>query len=134
MLRPNNIHGKSITVKYRITQAEDPPTEHKMALEEGVAVRAKPDLWGVVISDGTFQGHTLAHEIGHLLNLSHRNPSDPFHEDSDGLKEPEGRNLMSPIFETGGGQIITSLGAPIDLDLAQLEAARAGKAFNWPPP
>jgi len=73
-------------------------------------------------------------------NLAHRDANPGNNDVTDGLKAPASKNLMYPS-DVLAEKIITNLGGGRtaatnqDLDLAQLEAARARKAFSiWASP
>jgi hypothetical protein len=134
---PGNSKGADLSVEYRITVDEKKPTNHTMKLNAARGIKGKTDLWGILISnqtptwdpskvyDRSVYGNTIAHELGHVLSLLHRDPpmGDPI---PDGLNQPKDKNLMGT-----GGVITPPLGPKMeDLDLIQLIAMRASKAFN----
>ena len=131
---PGNSKGKELSMEYRITVDEN-PANHTMKLLPAQSVTGKTDLWGILISnqagdpkdayDQSIFGNTIAHEIGHLLCLAHREPpaGDPI---PDGLNKPHNENLM----DTGLTDMPPFGPTAEDLDLIQLIAMRASKAFD----
>ena len=115
---PANVSGESITYNYRITVA-DPPESHTMILKDEVEMDAShPDVWGFTVfnlngdplGDAQRYAETIAHELGHVLNINHRL--------QDGLTKPITGNLLD---NTASGP---------DLDLIQLKAMHGSEVFE----
>jgi hypothetical protein len=87
-----------------MTVEDKPPKARTMSVAGANLREGHPKLWGFLIGlggdgDPTDQfdqmdwGITIAHELGHVLGLKHREP-DPANLGPDGLTFPHDRNLM----------------------------------------
>jgi hypothetical protein len=123
---PGNRYGSQISLTYR-PMAGLPPKRHTMVLTPSKLQADHPDLWGLVLTNAnehadpvfTLQkyANTLAHEVGHLLCLAHREAEadDP---KNDGLTLPGPRNLMHAASQPPEAE---------DLDLIQAVAAHGSE-------
>lgn len=126
---PGNRYGSQISLTYR-AMAGLPPRRHTMTLTPAKLQADDPTIWGLVLtnvnerSDSVFTlqkyANTLAHEVGHLLCLAHREAEadDP---KNDGLTLPGPPNLMHAASQPPEAE---------DLDLIQAVAAHGSELIT----
>lgn len=122
----NKVPG--LKLHYRLT-VDDRARLHTLLINEGKPVGQDGKTWGLLLGnrngipsdpDGNrTYGSTLAHEVGHVLALRHRD--DRLNPD-DGLIKPGQPNLMFPSNKFGA--------IPSDLDLGQCIAIGGSHVFK----
>ncbi len=127
---PDNMYSKTgVKDKFVRFEGQD-PEELTMNVAEGKIDKDNPELWGFAIANlsgdpkedvGTY-GHTIAHELLHVLGLEHRSAD----ADEDRMPVPDANKLRAQYRKN----LIYKVGLYADIDAWQLIAARGSDLFK----
>jgi hypothetical protein len=117
----------NVLLTFRRKLARDSLKDHSMTLQTKNLHGTRATNWGAIVSSQAGDplanmqkyGMVIAHELGHVLKLSHRG------SDGMGTDTIDGRNIM---YDTEQRNTV-----PSDFDLIQLEGMRYSKALVTPP-